>query len=123
MLKQVVSTSDLNLVGSSVINAADALGLNREQLANTIGVSVSTVARMRKGICGVPEQKPLEMALMLVRVYRSVFSILGGSTDAIKHWINTPNHHLDDTRPCDLLQTVAGLSRVVWYLDAMRGRI
>ena len=118
-----VSISDLNLVGNAVISAADALGLAREQLAEAIGVSVSTIARMRNGSSPVPEQKPFEMSLLLIRVYRSLFSILGGNADAMQHWINTPNHHLGDEAPGELLRKADGLTRVLWYLDAMRGRI
>lgn len=118
-----VSISDLSLVGNAVINAADALGLAREQLAEAIGVSVSTIARMRNGSSPVPEQKPFEMSLLLIRVYRSLFSILGGNTEAMQHWISTPNHHLGDETPGELLRKADGLTRVLWYLDAMRGRI
>ncbi|HSX50715.1 MAG TPA: antitoxin Xre/MbcA/ParS toxin-binding domain-containing protein [Cellvibrio sp.] len=118
-----VSISDLNLVGSSVISAADALGLARDQLAEAIGVSVSTVARMKNGSSPVPEQKPFEMSLLLIRVYRSLFSILGGNNEAMKHWMNTPNQHLGEEVPAELIRKADGLTRVLWYLDAMRGRI
>lgn len=118
-----VSISDLNLVGNSVINAADALGLARDQLAEAIGVSVSTIARMRNGSSPVPEQKPFEMSLLLIRVYRSLFSILGGNSEAMRHWISTPNRHLGDEAPAELIRKADGLTKVLWYLDAMRGRI
>ena len=49
MNPQTASVSDLELVSNSVINAADALGLAREQLADAIGVSISTVDRMKRG--------------------------------------------------------------------------
>jgi uncharacterized protein (DUF2384 family) len=123
MHSSAVSISDLNLVGGSVISAADALGLAREQLAETIGVSVSTVARMKNGSSPVPEQKPFEMSLLLIRVYRSLFSIVGGNNEAMKHWMSTPNHHLGEEAPAELIRKADGLTRVLWYLDAMRGRI
>lgn len=118
-----VSISDLSLVGNSVISAADALGLARDQLAEAIGVSVSTIARMRNGSSPVPEQKPFEMSLLLIRVYRSLFSILGGNAEAMRHWISTPNRHLGDEAPAELIRKADGLTKVLWYLDAMRGRI
>lgn len=123
MNNKLASISDLNLVGSSVINAADALGLDREQLAETIGVSVSTVARMKNGSSPVPEQKPFEISLLLIRVYRSLFSILGGNSEAMKHWMITANRHLGDQVPAELIRKADGLTQVLWYLDAMRGRI
>jgi uncharacterized protein (DUF2384 family) len=118
-----LTISDLDLVGSSVLNAADALGLGREQLAEAIGVSVSTVARIKNGSSPVPEQKPFEMSLLLIRVYRSLFAILGGNIDAMKHWMATPNHHLGESAPAELIRRADGLSRVLWYLDAMRGKL
>lgn len=118
--------SDLSLVGSSLIRAAEMLGLPREQLANTIGVSVPTIARMKRG-APIPGNKPFEMALLVLRIYRSLYALLGGNTDAMKHWMTTPNTHLKDTSgqaqvPAELIQHIEGLTRVLWYLDAMRGR-
>ena len=118
---QTASVSDLELVSNSVINAADALGLGREQLADAIGVSISTVDCMKRG---TPSQgKAFELSLLVIRVYRSLFSILGGNNDAMQHWMATPNHHLNDEIPGELMRKADGLTRVLWYLDAMRGRI
>ncbi len=114
--------SDLSLVGNSVIQAADALGLAREQLANTIGVSTPTVARMKKG-AAVPARKPYELSLMLIRIYRALFSIVGGKREAMKHWMQTPNDHFSGQVPADMVQKPEGIAQVIWYLDAMRGRI
>ncbi|PUA28758.1 MAG: hypothetical protein B0W54_10070 [Cellvibrio sp. 79] len=121
MNPQTASVSDLELVSNSVINAADALGLAREQLADAIGVSISTVDRMKRG---TPSQgKAFELSLLVIRVYRSLFSILGGNSDAMQHWMMTPNNHLNDEIPGELIRKADGLTRVLWYLDAMRGRI
>ncbi len=122
-----VAKSDLNLVGDSLIDAADALGLSREQIANAIGVSVPTIARMKKG-APVPNNKPFEMALLVIRIYRSLFSIVGGDKAAMRHWMATPNKHFSAQSgqaqiPADMIQHVEGLTRILWYLDAMRGRI
>lgn len=117
-----VQPSDLELVGSSVVQAAEALGLSREALAAAIGVSVPTVARMRKG-AAVPNHKPFELSLILIRVYRALYAIVGGDSRSMKHWMKTRNHHLSDASPCELVQKVDGLTQVMWYLDAMRGKI
>lgn len=119
--------SDPSLVGDSVVGAAEYLGLTREQLANAIGVSVPTVARMRKG-APIPDRKPMEMALLVIRIYRALYSIVGGDVEAMKHWMATPNKHLSAQSgqpqvPADMIQHTEGLARVLWYLDAMRGRI
>jgi uncharacterized protein (DUF2384 family) len=114
--------SDKELVSKSVVNAANSMGLDRETIANTLGVSIPTVARLKKGN-HLPGQKPFELSLLLIRIYRSLYSIVGGNQDAMKHWMMTPNAHLGDEAPNKLIQNAEGMSRVLWYLDAMRGRI
>jgi uncharacterized protein (DUF2384 family) len=116
------ATSDRELVSKSVVNAADSMGLDRETIANSLGVSVPTIARLKKGN-HLPGQKPFELSLLLIRIYRSLYSIVGGNQDAMKHWMITPNTHLGDEAPAKLIQSAEGMSRVLWYLDAMRGRI
>ncbi len=114
--------SDSELVAHSVLGAAEAMGLSREQLAETIGVSVPSVARMKTGRYA-PTNKPFELSLLLIRVYRALFAIVGGDPASMEHWIKTPNNHLGGQAPCDLLARADGLTQVLWYLDAMRGRI
>lgn len=116
------ATSDIELVTRSMVNAADAMGLSRETVANTLGVSVPTIARIRAGRL-LPGQKPYELSLLLIRIYRSLYSIVGGSQEAMQHWMQTPNKHLVDTAPRELIQHAEGMTRVLWYLDAIRGRI
>jgi len=116
------ATSDIELVTRSMVNAADSMGLDRETIANTVGVSVPTIARIRSGR-SLPGQKPFELSLLLIRIYRSLYSIVGGSEEAMKHWMKTSNTHLGDAEPRQLIQNAEGMTRVLWYLDAMRGRI
>jgi hypothetical protein len=40
----------------------------------------------------------------------------------MKHWMHTHNHHVGGV-PAELVRSVAGLMRVVEYLDALRGRV
>ena len=87
-----ILSSDAQLISKSVVNAADYLGLDRETIAKALGVSVPTIARLKNGKT-LPGQKPLELSLLLIRVYRSLYSIVGGSRDAMQHWVSTPNHH------------------------------
>ena len=121
-MKADIASSDAELVSKSVIKAATCLGLDRETIANTLGVSVPTIARLKKGNT-LPGQKPLELSLLLIRVYRSLYSIVGGSHAAMKHWMQTPNRHLSNEEPKKLIQQADGMAQVLWYLDAMRGRI
>ena len=62
-----------------------------------------------------------ELALLLVRVYRSLFALFGGNLVDMQHFLRTDNRHLD-APPLSLMMQVQGLVRVVEYLDAIRGK-
>lgn len=59
---------------------------------------------------------------MLIRVYRSLFALNGGDKAAMKYWLRTPNRHISEV-PLEAMKTILGLSRVVNYLDAIRGKV
>ncbi|WP_075185898.1 antitoxin Xre/MbcA/ParS toxin-binding domain-containing protein [Teredinibacter haidensis] len=122
--------NDSAIVANGLIEASRFLGITQDQLASAIGVSRATVARIKKSASSnlddaalASNGKPFELSLLLIRVYRSLYSILGGNQQAMKHWMSTPNLHLSNTKPVDLVQTALGLGQIIWYLDAMRGKI
>ena len=112
---------DAALVASAVAKAASALGLKRAELAATIGVSEPTLSRLKKGQYGVPEGKPMELSLLLIRIYRALYAIVGGDPASMQHWLKTPNRHFGERSPLQLIQRVDGIAQVALYLDAMRG--
>ncbi|HLT12836.1 MAG TPA: MbcA/ParS/Xre antitoxin family protein [Marinobacter sp.] len=111
-------TSDKALLAKALLNAAKALGLPQAEIATVVGRNRSGLTR--DGID--PASKSGELALLVIRLYRSVYALTGGDGDAMTHWLNTPNHYFQAT-PRNLIQSTEGLVRVVHYLDAMRGRI
>jgi len=123
-------SNDSAIVSSSLLEACRFLGITQDQLANIIGVSRATIVRIKKRTSDNLEDtsisqnsKAFELALLLIRIYRSLYSILGGNQKAMKHWMNTPNRHLDNKIPAELVQSALGLTQVLWYLDAMRGKL
>lgn len=106
----------------AVLNAQERLGLTQDGLGRVLGLDRSSVARMKKRGQLDPEGKVGELALMLIRVYRALFALVGESEQAQKHWMHTENRHLGGI-PAQLITRVEGLSRVLQYLDAMRGRV
>lgn len=111
-------TSDRALLSKALLNAAKAFGLPQTEIAAVIGRNRSGLTR--DGID--PASKSGELALLFIRLYRSVYALTGGEQEAMIHWLNTPNHFFAAT-PRNMIQTTEGLVRVVHYLDAMRGRI
>lgn len=129
-MRPSTAANDSAIVANAVIEACRFLGITQDQLANIIGVSRTTVTRIKKrsnddlaDVAIASNSKAFELALLLIRVYRSLYSILGGNQPAMKHWMMTPNQHLDNQKPAELVQSALGLGRVIWYLDAMRGKI
>ena len=100
------------------LNAGKALGLTQDDLGAVIGRD-RTLFR-RGGLD--PSSKAGELALLLIRVYRGLYALVGGQADDLKHWMHTENRHTGGT-PAEQVKSVAGLVRIVEYLDAIRGKI
>jgi uncharacterized protein (DUF2384 family) len=113
--------SDSVIVAKAALKAADRLDVPNKFLAKIIGVSEATISRMRKGEHPL-EKKPLELAVMFVRLYRSLDAMVGGDDAVAKAWLRNRNSALRDV-PIELIQTVAGLVDVLQYLDARRAVI
>ena len=104
----------------ATLRAAIQLGLTNKLLATVIGVSEATVSRMRSGDYLLQRgQKPFELAVLFVRLYRSLDAIVGGDDAVAGLWLKNRNTVLD-AEPLALIQTVPGLMNVIQYLDARR---
>ena len=106
-----------------MVRAARLLAFTQRGLARTLGVSDATSSRLFAGHYQLsPERaKEWELALLLVRLFRSL-DALWGHEAAAHTWLTSNNLALA-ARPVDLLYSVEGLVRVVNYLDNARGRL
>ena len=110
------------VLSKAVVRAADALGVSQKSLAATLGISESSVSRLVRGNRAVdPETKEGELAVLFVRLFRSVDALVGGDESKARSWITADNHHLGGV-PAERIRTVTGLMHVTQYLDAMRGK-
>jgi hypothetical protein len=121
MQASAVRAVDTDMVlGKATVRAAEGLGLSGKALAEVIGLSEPTVSRIKKVETGInPEGKPGELALLLVRTFRSLDALVGGDDDKRKLWMSTSNRELNGV-PLQLVKKVDGLLRVLAYLDVMR---
>jgi hypothetical protein len=104
----------------AVLRAAELLELPSNVLARILGVSEASISRLVGGSRTIdPASKEGELALLLVRVYRSLDALVGTDAAQRKAWLHSPNRALNG-RPVELLQRADGLVSVVAYLDAMR---
>ena len=111
------------VVTTAVLRAADAMGLTAKRLAAVIGASEPTVSRMKAGAFVLsPESKPYELAVLLIRLFRSLDAIVGGDAGVLRQWLANPNTVLGG-KPIDKLQTITGLTDVLAYLDARRALV
>jgi hypothetical protein len=110
------------VLAKSALAAAERLGLRNRQLAMVIGSSEASVSRLRGGRGLDPASKEGELALLFVRLYRSLDALVGGDDAKARDWLHAANDHLGGV-PADRIRTVEGLVDVVQYLDAMRGRL
>lgn len=105
-------------LAKAVLNAGKKLGLTQAELGEAIGRDRSTFHRGRID----PSSKQGELALLLIRAYRSLYALVGGSDADLRHWMHTENAHTGGV-PAEQVKSVQGLIRVVEYLDAIRGKI
>ena len=109
------------VLARAVLAAAERLGLRARHLADVIGSSEASVSRLQHGRPLDPDTKEGELALLFLRVYRSLDAVMGGDDAKSRAWLHAENTHLAGV-PANRLRTAEGLVDVVQYLDAMRGR-
>ena len=103
----------------ALVNAGKALGLTQAETGSIIGKGRTAISR-REPLA--PDSKSGELALLLIRCYRSLFVLVGGDGEPMRHWMHTNNRHTGGV-PAEQVRSVQGLARVVEYLDAIRGKV
>lgn len=111
------------VVVNALFRAADFLGLSGRDLSEIIGLSEPTLSRLRRGgprtrLAG----KAYELALLFVRLYRSLDAIAGGDDAVSRAWLRNDNTALGG-RPIERIRTIDGLTHVLAYLDARRAPV
>ena len=108
------------VVAKAVLRAADHLGVSARTLGSVIGLSEPTVSRMKRGTFSLDRgTKSFELALLFVRLFRSLDAIVGGDETVARAWLRQENSALGG-RPIESIQTVSGLTHAIAYLDTRR---
>jgi hypothetical protein len=104
----------------ALLRAGGLLGLSSAALARVLGVSEASISRLVAGTRSIdPASKEGELALLLVRVYRSLDALVGADAEQRNAWMKGQNRALNGY-PVQLIERAEGLAGVVAYLDAMR---
>jgi hypothetical protein len=123
MTRQVVARASATapaVVTKAVVRAAERLAVSNRLLAAVLGLSEATVSRMGAGSYELAAaSKPLELAVLFIRLFRSLDAITGGDSAVARAWLRNDNTVLG-AAPISLVTSVSGLVNVVGYLDARR---
>lgn len=110
------------VLAKATIAAASRLGIRNRQLGEIIGSSEASVSRFKTGRSLDPQGKEGELALLFLRLYRSLDALVGGDDAKARDWLHSQNDHIGGV-PAERIRTVEGLVDVIQYLDAMRGHL
>lgn len=123
MTAQIATSPDPAMVlGKAVLRASQELGLTQSELANVLGLHRTAISRLKNSPNLDPESKQGELALLLVRIARSLHALTGGDETWIQHFMRTPNSATHGI-PAQQIGSIQGLVAVLQFVDALRGKI
>ncbi len=116
-------TAESAVLTKATLRAAERLGLAANALSGIIGLSEASLSRMRSGRYQLePGSKPFELALLFVRLFRSLDAIVGGDDKVARAWLQNDNRMLG-AAPVQKIRSISGLVDVLAYLDARRALV
>ena len=110
------------VLAKAVLKASEQLGLKQKELASVLGVHRTFISRLKQNPKLSPSSKQGELALMLIRVARALSALTGGDEVWIERFMHYPNS-VTNGIPAEQIETVQGLTIVLRYVDALRGKI
>jgi hypothetical protein len=111
------------IVSKALLNAARRLDMTNIELAQVVGISESKLSRMNRQEALVSRSgKEFDLALLFLRLYRSLDAITGGDRVTSAAWIRNHNDAFK-TAPLKRMKSLEGLVDVVHYLDSRRALI
>ena len=97
--------------------------MTQRDLGRAIGLSAASVSRLAAGKGPLDSgDKSGELALLLVRIFRSLDALVGGDEGKARAWFQAQNDHLGGI-PAERVLSAEGLGHVAQYLDAVRGKL
>src|SRR6201999_3501008 len=84
------SSDKAPVVAKAALRAAAQLKIPNRVLAEIIGVSEASVSRAAQGTFRL-DGKPFELALLFIRLFRSLDAIVGGDAKTAAKWLRSDN--------------------------------
>ena len=107
------------VAAKALLRAAALLGMTAKELAPVVGLSEASLSRLKKSEGAALAGKPYELALLFIRLYRSLDALTGGDDAVSRAWLRADNLALGGA-PVIRIATIDGLVHVLAYLDARR---
>jgi len=121
--RDISVAADGVVVTKAALRTAVRLGLSNRALSRILGLSEASVSRMGSGgYTLAPRDKSFDLAVLFVRLFRSLDAIVGGDESAARAWLVSHNLALAGI-PAQLIESLPGLVNVVGYLDSRRALI
>lgn len=122
--EKAVAADRSTVLTHALAETAHRLELGPTEIGRIVGVSQPTASRLLKGEYLLKESaKEWELSAHLVRLYRSLFSLVGSDDQLAKGWLRAANNAFAGQEPIALIKRIDGLIHVCEYLDAYRARI
>ena len=123
-LEKAVAVDRSTVLTQALAETARRLDLGPTEIGKIVGVSQSTAPRLLKGEYLLKESgKEWKLSAHLVRLYRSLFSLVGSDDHLARGWLRSENKAFAGQEPIALIKRIEGLIHVCGYLDAHRARI
>lgn len=121
--KEIAPDAQKKVLTKALIRLAERLALSRQELSAIIGPSEASLSRLftKPNHYLDPSSKEGQLAILLLRLFRSLDALLGGNAEQCQLWLRSENTHLGD-QPINLMQSIEGLILTIQYLDALRGK-
>lgn len=109
-------TSQQAVLREALLRSGDFLGLTTRELAGIVGVSASTLTRLRRGDARLePNGKPWELARLFVKLVVGLGTLTGTDEQAARQWLDNYNHDLNAV-PRERIRSIVGLTDTVEYV-------
>lgn len=120
-----IKLNENEILTKALEKLTNQLQLSRQELMLIVGPSEPTLCRYfnpnNHSSYLDPSSKEGEVAILLIRIYKSLDVLFGGNIEQSRLWLRNKNQHLDGI-PIDLMKSIEGIVKVVQYLDAIRGK-
>jgi len=109
------------ILSHAVAEVARHLEINSTELGVIIGISQSSASRLMRDEISIRERtKEWELAALLVRLYRGLYSIVGSNNQLAKDWLKSRNLAFGNEAPLVGIRQASGLVHACDYIDAHR---